>query len=208
MKKITYLLFVTFLLSFTGCENKETAQYEKSITTTLEGNSPVENTNKSSSNTSKKVKVFTLNDIDNKKYTIHFKEKRIKIENISQNLILVTFFATWCPPCKGQLPYLSDLGKKYKKNLFIAGILVNDANKKPAELKSFLKKYTIDYFISNSKENDLFTKELLKGLKIRNNFQLPLTVLYKNTKYYAHYEGAIPIEMIEYDLKNAMKNKE
>jgi hypothetical protein len=75
-------------------------------------------------------------------------------------------------------------------------------------LEAFLKKQTINYFISNSQENDTFAVELLKGLNIEENFQLPLTILYKNGKYYAHYEGAVPIEMIEYDIKKAMENKE
>jgi thiol-disulfide isomerase/thioredoxin len=151
---------------------------------------------------------FTLSDIENKSYTFNFDKKNILIDNISQNFVLLNFFATWCPPCNGQLPYISDIKKKYKDKLFVAGILVNDANKEYNQIEKLIKEYEIDYFISNSKQNDNFAMELLKNLHISPKFQLPLTILFKNGKYYAHYEGATPIEMIEYDINKAMKNKE
>jgi thiol-disulfide isomerase/thioredoxin len=164
--------------------------------------------NKSTLKTNKDAKSFKLNDIDNKNHTIYFDKKNILIEDISQDFVLLNFFATWCPPCQGQIPYLADLQETYKDDLFVAGILVNDANQEYHTLEAFLKKYTINYFISNAKENDTFAVELLKGLNIAENFQLPLIILYKKGKYYAHYEGAVPIEMIEHDLKKAIGNKE
>jgi thiol-disulfide isomerase/thioredoxin len=154
------------------------------------------------------AKKFKLNDIENKNYTFYINKKNIFIKDVQQKFILLNFFATWCPPCNGQLPYISDIEKKYKDKLFIAGILVNDDNKEYHTIQELSEQYNIDYFISNSKQNDTFAMELLKNLHIAEKFQLPLTILYKNGKYYAHYEGATPIEMIEHDIKKAMKNKE
>ena len=211
MKKIIVLLFITVLLYFTGCEDKKsdvpdvliektTEIIKKKITPKETYISPLQ----TDSNATK----FTLNDIDNKNHTFYFNKKDIFIEDVSQKFVLLNFFATWCPPCQGQIPYLADLQKKYENDLFLAGILVNDSNKEYHELEAFSAKYTINYFISNAKENDTFAIALLKGLNIAENFQLPLTILYKNGTYYAHYEGAVPIEMIEHDIKKAMKNKE
>ena len=97
--------------------------------------------------------------------------------------------------------------KKYKKNLFVTGILVNDTIEETA-LKAFTLKYHANYFISNSKQNDAFASKVVKELQLPENFSIPLTVIYKDGNYYTHYEGAVPVEMIEHDLKNAMKNKE
>ncbi len=208
MKKITVLLFITVLLCFTGCEDKTSDAPEKNTTTITTKTSDIVDANKSTLKISKDAKNFKLNDIDNKNHTIYFDKKNILIEDVSKDFVLLNFFATWCPPCQGQIPYLADLKEKYKDDLFVAGILVNDADQEYHTLEAFFKKHTINYFISNSKENDTFAIELLKGLNIAENFQLPLTILYKNGKYYAHYEGAVPIEMIEHDLKKAIGNKE
>jgi thiol-disulfide isomerase/thioredoxin len=210
VKKIIVLLFITVLICFTGCEDKkcDLPPSENNTTDTIHNTCAVSDTNRSTLKTDKDAKHFKLNNIDNESYTIYFDKKNILIEDIPQHFVLLNFFATWCPPCRGQIPYLADLKEKYKKDLFVAGILVNDANKEYHELEAFFKKQTINYFISSSQENDTFAVELLKGLNIEENFQLPLTILYKNGKYYAHYEGAVPIEMIEYDIKKAMENKE
>ena len=209
MKKIIVLLFITILLCFTGCEDKKPeTPIEENRTVTIDQKKPIEDANRSTLQKNSEAKKFKLNDIENKTYTFYFDKKDIFIENVPQKFLLLNFFATWCPPCRGQIPYISDLNEKYRKDLFVAGILVNDANKEYYELKEFSTKYNINYFISNAKQNDVFAIELLKDTNIAENFQLPLTILYKNGKYYAHYEGAVPIEMIEYDLKNAMKHEE
>jgi len=208
VKKIIALLFITILICFTGCEDKECDSPEENTTAIITKTCDIVDANKSTVKINKDEKNFKLNDINNKNHTIYFDKKNILIEDVSQNFVLLNFFATWCPPCQGQIPYLADLKEKYKNDLFIAGILVNDAGQEYHALEAFFKKYTVNYFISNAKENDTFAVELLKGLNIAENFQLPLTILYKNGKYYAHYEGAVPVEMIEHDLKKAMENKE
>lgn len=208
MKKIIALLFITVLICFTGCEDKKCESPEENTTAIVTKTCDIADTNRSTLETSKDAKKFKLYDIDNKDHTIYFDKKNILIEDVSQDFVLLNFFATWCPPCQGQIPYLADLQEKYKNDLFVAGILVNDANQEYHTLEAFFKQYSINYFISNAKENDTFAVELLKELNIAEKFQLPLTILYKNGKYYTHYEGAVPIEMIEHDLKKAIKNKE
>ena len=209
MKKIIALLFITVLLCLTGCEDKKPdTPIEENRTVIIQQKTTIKDANRSTLKTSSDAKKFKLNDMENKDHTFYFDKKNIFIENIPQKFLLINFFATWCPPCRGQIPYINDLKEKYKKDLFVAGFLVNDDDKEYHELKAFSAEHNINYFISNSKENDVFAMELLKDISIAENFQLPLTILYKNGKYYSHYEGAVPVEMIEHDLKNAMKNKE
>ena len=208
MKKIIVLLFITVLLCLTGCEDKKCDSSEENTTGIINEICVIVDTDRFTLKTDKEAKKFTLNDIDNKNYTFYFNKKNILIEDVSQKILLLNFFATWCPPCRGQIPYINDLKEKYKKDLFVAGILVNDDDKEYHELKDFSTKHNIDYFISNSKQNDTFAIELLKDIGIAENFRLPLTILYKNGKYYTHYEGAVPIEMIDHDIKKAMENKE
>jgi len=208
VKNIIALLFITVIICFTGCEDKKSEVSIENTTEIIDKNTTIEDINDSPLKTDIETKKFILNDIDNKSYTFYFNKKDIFIDDIPQKFVLLNFFATWCPPCNGQLPYVADIQAKYKEKLFVAGFLVNDENKEYHEIEELTGKYNIDYFISSSKQNNTFAIDLLKCLNIAENFQLPLTILYKNGKYYAHYEGATPIEMIEHDIKKAMKNKE
>lgn len=43
--------------------------------------------------------------------------KSISISNLKGKTVLITFFATWCGPCRKELPHIqSDIYNKYKKN--------------------------------------------------------------------------------------------
>ena len=198
----------------TGCEDKKSDLSKGNVKTETSKSakeSHKEN-NKRENNASEEKDIvepkytYTLSDMNDINHTITIENKYIEISNVSEPIIVINFFATWCPPCKGEIPYLVDLQKKYEGKLFIAGILVNDTPDKEA-LESFLKTYEINYFVSNSHQNDDLSKLAIAKLHLPEDLPLPLTILFKGGHYYSHYEGAVPVEMLEYDIKNAL-NKE
>lgn len=125
-------------------------------------------------------------------------------QDTTQPIVIVNLFATWCPPCIGEIPYLNDLQKKYKEKLFVVGILTHDSIMQDA-LDTFMAKNQINYFISNGTDNDTFADQLAITLDLPENFSIPLTVMYVNGEYFTHYEGSVPVEMIEYDIQQAKK---
>jgi thiol-disulfide isomerase/thioredoxin len=144
---------------------------------------------------------FTLSDQNGITHTIIPEEdNRVQFKDIPQSIVLVNFFSTWSIPCQGEAPYLSDLQKKYDKELFVMGVLLHPDNHLQ-ELETFMQKNQVSYFISSSSENDAFAKVLLKPLQLPDMLPIPLTVIYKDGDYYRHYEGAVPVEMIEHDIK-------
>ncbi|WP_296823388.1 TlpA disulfide reductase family protein [Sulfurovum sp.] len=212
MKKTCTLLLTIILICLTGCEDKKSQESNTPIENTTDILSPKgkvqhdihENKTNNTAPATTSRHTFVLNDIEQSRYTISIDNKSITSTDITAPLILINLFATWCPPCRGEIPYLSDLQKKYKNKLFIAGVLVNDRQNN-STLKTFIKKHHADYYISNSEDNDAFAAQLVKGLQLPENFPLPLTVLYKKGNYYIHYEGAVPVEMIEHDIQEAIK---
>jgi len=193
------LLLVAFLLCFTGCEEK---------THTSDNNSSSLSSENNQSTLAKKSEHFSfhLSDINDVNHTVGIENKNITISGVKEKLIILNFFSTWCPPCQGQIPYLEDLQKKYKGTLFIAGILVNDPSNKE-KLQHFFSQYAVHYFVASHGENAAFIKLASKKLELGENFPLPLTILFKNGHYYSHYEGAVPVEILEHDIKKAI-NKE
>ncbi|MGH9714317.1 MAG: TlpA family protein disulfide reductase [Candidatus Acidiferrales bacterium] len=58
-------------------------------------------------------------------------------------VVLVNFWATWCPPCREEIPVLIDLAKKYKDGLLIVGVSMDDG---PAEeVRQFAQGAGINY---------------------------------------------------------------
>lgn len=60
-------------------------------------------------------------------------------------VVLVNFWATWCPPCREEIPELIELSKRYKDKLQIIGVSMDDA---PAsEVREFAKQIGINYAV-------------------------------------------------------------
>lgn len=209
------LLSVLFLL-FTGCSDKkekEAVSTEQIKACTVPKEQNISEQNCSENNNSNLTGISSMSEnstilksIKDETHGVTVEKNRFIINDVKQPVVLVNFFSTWCPPCRGQIPYFEDLQKKYKKELFITGILVND-DANATKLEQFYSKYPMDYFVSSGMGNNYVTKKVIEALKLDANFTLPLTVLYKNSNYYTHYEGPVPVEMIDHDIKTAIEEK-
>jgi peroxiredoxin len=77
---------------------------------------------------------FTLKDMDDNVYTL---------SELKGKVVLVNFWATWCGPCRMEIPEFNELHKKYSdEDLVILGISVSDTKK---ALKNFTKSYRVEY---------------------------------------------------------------
>jgi len=220
VRKINVLILTLILFVFTACEDKKTNGTGIPVENTTEifgsNNNKVQSNNRFkiqkkeqsqsaiSTDTRSLSDTFKLNDIKNTFYTVTVSNRKVTFKESTKAITLVTFFTTWCPPCLADIPYMNDLQKKYKKNLLLTGILIHDSMTNP-ELKSFLAQHNVKYFISNSTHNNDFASLVAKTLHLPHNFTIPLTVMYVEGEYFTHYEGCVPIEMIEYDIQQALK---
>jgi peroxiredoxin len=93
---------------------------------------------------------FTLTELNGKTWTL--KELRGKV-------VLVNFWATWCPPCRKEMPYLETLYKQFKdQSLVILAISDEDESK----VKPFIAEQKVTYPIlldPGRKVNELFEIE-------------------------------------------------
>ena len=58
-------------------------------------------------------------------------------------VVILNFWATWCPPCREEIPILVDLAKKYKDDLLIVGVSVDEGS--PDEVREFAKAFHMNY---------------------------------------------------------------
>ncbi len=99
-------------------------------------------------NPPKEAPDFTLKALINgeKQENLNLREQRGKV-------VLVNFWATWCGPCRAEMPLLNDLYLKYKNLGFtIFGINVEDD---PSKAKEFLEKTPLDFPILFDTENQV-----------------------------------------------------
>lgn len=53
----------------------------------------------------------------------------VSLDKWQENLLVINFWATWCPPCRKEIPLLIETQKKYSQdNVQFLGIAMDDAN--------------------------------------------------------------------------------
>ncbi|MCB2203626.1 TlpA family protein disulfide reductase [bacterium] len=83
----------------------------------------------------KQAPEFSLKDKDGKVYSL---------ESLKGKVVVLNFWATWCPPCKAEIPDLKRVYDKYgEKGVEILGVSLD--NKGWSVLKPFVEKWDINY---------------------------------------------------------------
>jgi thiol-disulfide isomerase/thioredoxin len=76
----------------------------------------------------------------------------VKLDSFKGKVILLNFWATWCGPCKAEIPSLVELQEKYADDLVVLGFSVDD----PAEkIKPYADEYKVNYplLVGNGRED-------------------------------------------------------
>ena len=66
----------------------------------------------------------------------------VHLASFKGKIILLNFWATWCHPCKEEIPDLVTLQTQYKDDIVVLGFSIDD---KPEELKEYAAKYQMNY---------------------------------------------------------------
>jgi thiol-disulfide isomerase/thioredoxin len=69
--------------------------------------------------------------------------RRISSADLKGKVVIVNFWATWCPPCRAEIPDLIKLQNKYKGQLQIIGI--SDDDDPPAVVKKWADQHGMNY---------------------------------------------------------------
>jgi thiol-disulfide isomerase/thioredoxin len=84
-----------------------------------------------------------------------------KLSDYRGKVLVVDFWATYCPPCVRQVPQLAELSKKYRdKGLEVIGLTADDRADQE-QVVEFLKKAGADYIVGY--DNQWLSSAFLKG---------------------------------------------
>ena len=125
-----------------------------------------------------KAKDFTLKSV--------VKDSTYTLSEMKDKVVLINFWATWCGPCRMEIPDFNELYNKYSSQGFeILSVSISDTKD---QLLNFLKAYNIDYPILYGKQADMQKIIVDYG----GVYSIPMSFLIgKNNEIKRVYPGAI-----------------
>lgn len=106
----------------------------------------------------KRAPYFSLKGVDGKVYSL---------TDFSGKVILLNFWASWCPPCRKELPVLEKIEDDFKGKGFSVVTISTDSDR--STLDAFLKKYPVKLIVLHDSEMRIWRKY--------NVFSLPTSFL-------------------------------
>jgi len=185
LKKSILPLLFSLTLIFQGCNEEKKVQQVEVANSMISANE------------------YILTALDDKQYIVTQDGEDFKLADAKGKVVIFDIFATWCPPCRGAATHLTSLQEKYKDDLIIIGITIEESIQN-SKLQEFADQYNAKYTLVNSSVNRRLADKIVNALDLGERYPIPIMALYKDGKYITHYVGSIQEEFIESDLKKAL----
>ena len=128
---------------------------------------------------------FTFKDVNGKSVTL---------SDYKGKVVLLDFWATWCPPCRKEIPGFIELYNTYKsRGLVVIGVSMDEDT---PDVKSFATQMKMNYpiLLGFGREDDL--KPAFGELPLPTSF-----VIARDGSIYARHDGLTAKEQVEREIE-------
>ena len=101
-------------------------------------------------------RTFALPDLSGK--TVH-------LSDFKGRVVLLNFFATWCPPCREEMPSLEEAFQAKKDKGFVVLGIAGDTQGKEI-VEPFMKDYGLTFPVLLDPENQVFKQYFVRGIPV------------------------------------------
>ena len=88
--------------------------------------------------------------------------KKISLDDLRGQVVLVNFWATWCPPCRAEMPEIQNAYEKYRAQGFT--VLGVDVAEDEATVASFVQEFKLTFPILLDRDTSVTKRYQVNGL--------------------------------------------
>jgi cytochrome c biogenesis protein CcmG, thiol:disulfide interchange protein DsbE len=132
---------------------------------------------------------FSLQDLEG---------RQLDLANYRGKVVLLNFWATWCAPCRSEIPHFVELQDTYREQgLQLIGISMDDG---PKPVQEFYRAFKMNYPVAVGTEQ---VAEAYGGV-----LGLPITFLIgRDGQIAAKFTGAVELAVVEQEAKKLLQAK-
>ena len=88
--------------------------------------------------------------------------KQRRLTNYAGKVVVVNLWATWCGPCRREIPHLIELGNEFKgRGLEIIGLTTENPQEDAGKVRDFIREFKLNYPVGWA--NGEFAQGLMQG---------------------------------------------
>ncbi len=128
--------------------------------------------------------------------------KTKKLSDYSGKVLIVDLWATWCGPCRQEIPHLIEMAKDYKsKGVEVVGLTTEDPASQGDQVKQFSQQFKINYPVG-------FADAQMAGGLMNGRNGIPQTIIIgrngKIVKHFVGFSAAISVPQMKAALDEAL----
>jgi peroxiredoxin len=122
----------------------------------------------------------------------------LELANYRGKVVLLDFWATWCTPCRGEIPHFVALQNQYREQgLQVIGISMDDG---PKPVREFYQQFKMNYPVALGNEKIAEAYGGVLGLPV-------MFLIGRDGEVAAKYVGEVQMPVLEQEIKSLLQAK-
>jgi len=114
----------------------------------------------------------------------------VRLDELKGKVVVLDMWATWCPPCRAEIPHLVDIQREYGGRVEVIGLTTEDPATTTDKVRAFAEEFEINYKVG-------FASPEHKRLVVMGGGTIPQTfVLDGEGRVVQHFPGFHPTKTI------------
>ena len=102
-------------------------------------------------------KDFPLQDFE----LVNLDDQSVQLSDFREKVVILNFWATWCPPCRQEMPLLVEIHNKYQPNVIVLGVNSMETSN---EVRTFVEGNKLSFPVVLDSDGSVGQQYLVNGL--------------------------------------------
>jgi peroxiredoxin len=89
---------------------------------------------------------------------LNLEEKPVKLSDFRGKKVILNFWATWCPPCRAEMPHMEEYYNDYEEDTVVLAVNLTNTEKNHSDITEFIEQFELSFPVILDIEGDVASK--------------------------------------------------